>query len=63
MTIAHNLLANWYRDRGRRPQAAPLDEALAVPSDAPGPESALERSRRHSACATQPPRSHRTASS
>ena len=42
MTIAHNLLANWYRDRGRRPQAAPLDEALAVPSDAPGPESALE---------------------
>ena len=29
MTIAHNLLANWYRDRGRRPQAAPLDEALA----------------------------------
>ena len=43
MTIAHNLLANWYRDRGRRPQAASLDEALAVPSDAPGPESALER--------------------
>lgn len=42
MTIAHNLLANWYRDRGRRPQAASLDEALAVPSDAPGPESALE---------------------
>lgn len=42
MTIAHNLLANWYRDRGRRPQPAPLDEALAVPSDGPSPESALE---------------------
>ena len=42
MAIAHNLLANWFRDRGRRPPTAPLDEALAVPSEAPGPESALE---------------------
>ena len=42
MAIAHNLLANWFRDRGRRPPTAPLDEALAVPSETPGPESALE---------------------
>lgn len=33
-TIAHNLLANWYRDRGRRPQQ-PLDTApqIAIESD------------------------------
>ena len=42
MAIAHNLLANWFRDRGRRPPTAPLDEALSVPSDTPGPESSLE---------------------
>ena len=41
MTIAHNLLVNWYRDRGRRPPTAPLDEALSVPSETPGPESTL----------------------
>ena len=42
MAIAHNLLANWFRDRGRHPPTAPLDEALGVPSDTPGPESNLE---------------------
>ena len=42
MTIAHNLLVNWYRDRGRRPPTAPLDEAIGIPSDTPGPESSLE---------------------
>ncbi len=42
MTIAHNLLANWYRDRGRRPPTAPLDEALGIASDVPGPDSELE---------------------
>ena len=42
MAIAHNLLANWYRDRGRRPPMAPLDEALSVASEIPGPESTLE---------------------
>ena len=42
MSIAHNLLANWYRDRGRRPPTAPLDEALSVASEIPGPESSLE---------------------
>jgi RNA polymerase sigma-70 factor (ECF subfamily) len=43
MAIAHNLLANWYRDRGRRPPTAPLDEALSVASEVPGPESTLEQ--------------------
>ncbi len=42
MSIAHNLLANWYRDRGRRPPTADLDAALTVPTDTPGPESSLE---------------------
>ncbi len=42
MTIAHNLLVNWYRDRGRRPPTAPLDEALSIPAQTPGPESSLE---------------------
>ena len=43
MAIAHNLLANWYRDRGRRPPTEALDAALAIPTDTPGPESSLER--------------------
>ena len=46
MTIAHNLLANWYRDRGRRPASTSLDEALALPSDLPSPEFNLERNER-----------------
>ena len=47
MTIAHNLLVNWYRDRGRRPPTAPLDEALSIPSETPGPESTLEKNEQH----------------
>lgn len=46
MAIAHNLLVNWYRDRGRRPPPASLDEALEVPSELPGPETHLERNDR-----------------
>jgi RNA polymerase sigma-70 factor (ECF subfamily) len=46
MSIAHNLLANWYRDRGRRPPTAPLDDALTVPTDSPDPQSALEMNER-----------------
>ncbi len=44
MSIAHNLLANWYRERGRRPPTASLDDALEVPAETPGPESSLETS-------------------
>ena len=44
MTIAHNLLANWYRERGRRPPTAPLEDALDVATSTPGPESSLETS-------------------
>ena len=44
MTIAHNLLVNWYRDRGRRPPTASLEDALSVPSETPGPEASLLRS-------------------
>jgi RNA polymerase sigma-70 factor (ECF subfamily) len=43
MSIAHNLLANWYRDRGRRPPTASLDAAIDVAADLPAPESSLER--------------------
>ncbi len=46
MSIAHNLLVNWYRDRGRRPPMLDLDEALHVESSIPGPESSLERNER-----------------
>jgi RNA polymerase sigma-70 factor (ECF subfamily) len=46
MSIAHNLLANWYRDRGRRPSTAPLDDALEIPGSTPGPESTLELNER-----------------
>ncbi|MCC6236265.1 MAG: sigma-70 family RNA polymerase sigma factor [Dehalococcoidia bacterium] len=46
MTIAHNLLANWYRERGRRPPATSLEDAEALPSAAPGPEFHLERNER-----------------
>lgn len=42
MSIAHNLLANWYRDRGRRPPLAPLDDALTIPTESPDPQSSLE---------------------
>ena len=43
MSIAHNLMANWYRDRGRRPPTEELDAAAAIPASTPGPESSLER--------------------
>ena len=46
MTIARNLLFNWYRDRGRRPPTEELDAAEAVAADVPGPESRLERHER-----------------
>ena len=46
MSIAHNLLVNWYRDRGRRPPMEALDAALLVPATTPGPESSLERNER-----------------
>lgn len=42
MSIAHNLLANWYRDRGRRPPLTTLADALEVPANTPGPEASLE---------------------
>jgi len=43
MSIAHNLLVNWYRDRGRRPPTEALDAALQVPTSTPGPEASLEQ--------------------
>ncbi len=46
MSIAHNLLVNWYRDRGRRPPIEALDAAVAVPADIPGPEASLEENER-----------------
>jgi len=46
MTIAHNLLVNWYRDRGRRPPTEDLDAARHVPASTPGPESSLEANER-----------------
>jgi len=42
MTIAHNLLVNWYRDRGRRPPMESLEAAIDIPAETPGPESSLE---------------------
>ena len=32
----HNLLANWYRERGRRPPTASLEDAMTVPAETPG---------------------------
>ena len=46
MTIAHNLLVNWYRDRGRRPPTEALDAAQDVPASIPGPEASLEANER-----------------
>lgn len=43
MGIAHHLLLNWYRAKGRRPSTEGLDAALEVPSDIPGPAESLER--------------------
>jgi RNA polymerase sigma-70 factor (ECF subfamily) len=41
--IAHNLVANWHRDRGRR-QEIPLSDVPVVPSKDERPESRLVRS-------------------
>jgi len=46
MAIAHNLLVNWYRDRGRRAPVDGIDAALEVPDSTPGPEASLERNER-----------------
>ncbi len=40
--IAHNLVANWRRDRGRHPEI-PLDDLLRVHSGQPQPHSEAER--------------------
>ena len=41
--IAHNLVANWHRDRGRR-QEIPLNELPVLPSREDRPETTLVRS-------------------
>jgi len=41
MSIAHNLLINWYRDRGRRPPTEGLEAAATIPASIPGPEASL----------------------
>ena len=46
MAIAHNLLVNWYRDRGRRGPVEEIDAALEIPDSTPGPEASLERNER-----------------
>ena len=46
MSIAHNLLVNWYRDRGRRAPTEALDAALQIPAATPGPEASLEQNER-----------------
>ncbi len=46
MSIAHNLLINWYRDRGRRPPTEALEAAAAVPDSIPGPEASLVENER-----------------
>lgn len=38
--IAHNLVANWHRDRSRRPEI-PLNDGLWLPQQTDHPESAL----------------------
>ncbi len=43
MGIAHHLLLNWYRAKGRRPSTESLDAALQVASDLPGPAESLEQ--------------------
>ncbi len=46
MSIAHNLLVNWYRDRGRRAPTEALDAALQIPDATPGPEASLAQHER-----------------
>lgn len=43
MGIAHHLLLNWYRAKGRRPSTEGLDAALELASDLPGPAESLEQ--------------------
>jgi RNA polymerase sigma-70 factor (ECF subfamily) len=40
--IAHNLVVNWHRDRGRR-KVVPLDDMLYSPFSSPAPEHLVER--------------------
>jgi RNA polymerase sigma-70 factor (ECF subfamily) len=40
--IAHNLVVNWHRDRGRR-KVVPLDDMLYTPFGSPAPEHLAER--------------------
>ncbi len=46
--IAHNLVANWHRDRSRR-QEIPLNELPVVPSKEDRPETSLVRSQEQDA--------------
>lgn len=46
MSIAHNLLLNWYRERGRRPPIEGLEAAATVPDSIPGPEASLVENER-----------------
>lgn len=46
--IAHNLVANWHRDRGRR-QEIPLSDLPVVPSKDDRPEASLVRSQEQDA--------------
>lgn len=46
MSIAHNLLLNWYRERGRRPPTEGLEAAATVPASIPGPEASLVQNER-----------------
>ena len=46
--IAHNLVANWHRDRGRK-QEIPLDDLPVLPNKGDHPESNLVRSQEQEA--------------
>ena len=46
MSIAHNLLLNWYRERGRRPPIEGIEAAATVPASTPGPEASLVENER-----------------
>lgn len=46
--IAHNIVANWYRDRGRR-RILPLDRFWSYSQDAETPDQRVVREEKHSA--------------
>ncbi len=46
--IAHNLVANWHRDRGRRPEI-PLDESTSFVAHPEHPESTMLQTEEHDA--------------